>query len=214
MAKISTYTDGGAPVAADQFVIARSGATKSLLFSAIQTALQTAYASVFASKTVSATDKVLGRSSAGAGNVEEIPCTAAARSLLALANAFVDKTAFSPTISGGTTAGAGTYTTQLGYYSRVGNIVFFEVQLTWSAHTGTGQMRLSSLPIAAANNGINVPLTVYWTGITISAVGNKVLCIVAPATTYANFYEIADGATAALAIDTAATAAIAGHYFV
>lgn len=36
---------------------------------------------------VSATDKVLGRSTAGAGDVEEIPCTAAGRALLAGANA-------------------------------------------------------------------------------------------------------------------------------
>lgn len=42
---------------------------------------------------VSATDKVLGRSTAGAGNVEEIACTAAARTLLASATAFIDKTA-------------------------------------------------------------------------------------------------------------------------
>lgn len=36
---------------------------------------------------VSAADKVLGRSTAGAGDVEEIPCTAAGRALIALANA-------------------------------------------------------------------------------------------------------------------------------
>jgi hypothetical protein len=35
-----------------------------------------------ASKVISATDKVLGRVTAGAGDVEEIPCTAAARSIL------------------------------------------------------------------------------------------------------------------------------------
>lgn len=36
---------------------------------------------------VSATDKVLGRSTAGSGDVEEIPCTAAGRAMIAAANA-------------------------------------------------------------------------------------------------------------------------------
>ncbi len=56
---------------------------------------------------VSATDRLLGRSSAGAGNVEEIPLTAAGRALLDDANAAAQRT----------TLGLGTLATQSGTFS-------------------------------------------------------------------------------------------------
>lgn len=57
--------------------------------------------------TVSATDKVLGRVSAGAGAVEEITCTAAGRALIDDANAAAQRT----------TLGLGTLATQSGTFS-------------------------------------------------------------------------------------------------
>lgn len=56
---------------------------------------------------VSATDRLLGRSSAGAGNVEEIECTAAGRALLDDADAAAQRT----------TLGLGTLATQSGTFS-------------------------------------------------------------------------------------------------
>lgn len=56
---------------------------------------------------VSASDKILGRSSAGAGDVEEIDCTAAGRALLDDANAAAQRT----------TLGLGTLATQSGTFS-------------------------------------------------------------------------------------------------
>ena len=52
---------------------------------------------------VSATDKVLGRSSSGAGDVEEIACTSAGRALLDDANAAAQRTTLGvgPTVPGG-----------------------------------------------------------------------------------------------------------------
>ena len=60
-----------------------------------------------ANATVSATDKLLGRSSAGAGAVEEIACTAAGRALLDDADAAAQRT----------TLGLGTLATQSGTFS-------------------------------------------------------------------------------------------------
>jgi hypothetical protein len=56
---------------------------------------------------VSATDKVLGRSSAGSGDVEEITCTAAGRALIDDADAAAQRT----------TLGLGTLATQSGTFS-------------------------------------------------------------------------------------------------
>jgi hypothetical protein len=55
-------------------------------------------------------------------------------------------TAFTPTYEGSTTAGATTYTTQQGAYARLGRVVIAQADITWTAATGTGQVRLGGLP--------------------------------------------------------------------
>ncbi|PBB75214.1 hypothetical protein CK227_10505 [Mesorhizobium sp. WSM4308] len=53
------------------------------------------------------------------------------------------RTAIVPVATGTATAGAGTYTVQSGWHKRCGDHVEFSLQLTWTAHTGTGSMRVS-----------------------------------------------------------------------
>jgi len=53
---------------------------------------------------------------------------------------------FTPTVKGSTTAGTGTYSVQSGKYTRTGNLVSFHIELTWSAHTGTGNTVIAGLP--------------------------------------------------------------------
>ena len=53
---------------------------------------------------------------------------------------------FTPTIIGTTAAGTGTYITQVGRYTKIGDRVLFDIIVTWSAHTGTGNMRVAGLP--------------------------------------------------------------------
>ena len=62
---------------------------------------------------------------------------------------------FTPTVQGGTTAGATTYGTRYGNYTRVGNRVFFELYVTWTAATGTGDLLIGGFPFvnAAASPG-------------------------------------------------------------
>lgn len=57
---------------------------------------------------------------------------------------------FTPIIVGGTTPGTGTYTFQSGFYTRIGNRVFFNLRVVWSAHTGTGQLNVSGLPFVSS----------------------------------------------------------------
>lgn len=70
---------------------------------------------------------------------------------------------FTPTMSGTTTAGTGTYSVQTGLYTKIGNLVHVAARCTWSAHTGTGNLQMSDLPFAVST--LAVPVTILTNGI-------------------------------------------------
>lgn len=114
---------------------------------------------------------------------------------------------FTPTIVGTTIAGAGTYITQSGSYTKIGNRVFFEIDINWSAHTGTGNITLAGLAFAA---GIATAFTVYWESLTYAATPTAVMGAAQSSITFrAN--ASAGGATP-LAMDAAARFVISGNY--
>jgi hypothetical protein len=53
---------------------------------------------------------------------------------------------WTPIIVGTAPVGTGTYTFQGGRYTKIGNRVFVEGYISWSAHTGGGTMSISGLP--------------------------------------------------------------------
>lgn len=65
---------------------------------------------------------------------------------------------WTPVLVGSTGAGTGTYTEQVGRYTKVGRQVTIQIALGWSAHTGTGNMRVSNLPFTPAT-GYAPPMT-------------------------------------------------------
>ena len=78
---------------------------------------------------------------------------AAARTAMGLgsaATANITEAAWTPTIIGATTAGTATYTSQVGTVAEVGNLVIASASLSWTGHTGTGDMRVS-LPVAVGD---------------------------------------------------------------
>jgi hypothetical protein len=58
---------------------------------------------------------------------------------------------FTPVLIGVSSAGAGTYIAQVGRYTKVYNLVYYYIHLAWSAHTGTGNMRITGLPYTSLN---------------------------------------------------------------
>lgn len=58
---------------------------------------------------------------------------------------------FTPTVEGVTSAGACTYDSQIGKYTRVGDLVRFRLDVQWHGHTGTGTLRIGGLPLIAGN---------------------------------------------------------------
>lgn len=74
---------------------------------------------------------------------------------------------FTPTVRGGGTPGTGTYTTQIGRYTKVGRLVTVSVSLAWTNITGaTGGLQFGGLPFTSANT------TGSYDGISIAYVSN------------------------------------------
>lgn len=108
---------------------------------------------------------------------------------------------WTPIIQGTTVAGTGTYTNQSGSYLRVGKITFLTGIVTWTAHTGTGNLRLGGLPYVAASDGVG---QISYRNLTVS--GTPLFEII-DSQSYANVMNrpTTGGNAAALAMDTSAT---------
>ncbi len=121
---------------------------------------------------------------------------------------------FTPTIVGTGTAGTGTYSVQVGRYTKIGHRVYFQINLTWSAHTGTTSMIVGALPFTSANvaNAVSA-VSVRHSNLTSPASTIVQGFVASNATTITlESVAVAGGAATALAMDTAATLTVSGHY--
>lgn len=69
---------------------------------------------------------------------------------------------FTPTIFGTSATGTGTYLTQVGRYTKVGNRVHYQLYTTWSAHTGTGNFRIGGLPFTSSSASNSYSAATLW----------------------------------------------------
>ena len=91
---------------------------------------------------------------------------------------------FTPVIVGSSSAGVGTYTTQIGKFTRIGDIVHFQISLAWTAHTGTGNTIIQSLPYAAeVSSGEFVFFNIAQNGGPIPAAGSIRIALVTSGST-------------------------------
>ncbi len=72
-------------------------------------------------------------------------------------NHYLEQQTWVPVITGTGSAGTGTYSVQSGYYTRIGNMIFSSLTITWSAHTGTGDMTITGFPFPARNSSNYTP---------------------------------------------------------
>ena len=119
---------------------------------------------------------------------------------------------FTPTIVGETTAGAGTYSTQTGRYTRIGNRVFFDVHLVWTAHTGTGPMRIGTLPYTV--NASGVAALSAWADLLSLTANHYLTALAVASSTQVKLYgnNLGGGAPTDVAMDTAGSLVISGSY--
>lgn len=113
--------------------------------------------------------------------------------------------AWTPVMEGTTGAGTATYSTQVGRFTRIGNMVTAVWDMTYSGHTGTGDGRISGLPYNAAATPTFQAATIVPGNMTTPA--NSVVAAMAVANTKKiNLYSISTSGTtafAALALDVA-----------
>jgi len=113
---------------------------------------------------------------------------------------------FTPVVIGTSVAGTGTYTTQVGSYTKIGNTVTVSVAIVYTGHTGTGNIRISGLPFtsltATSREWVSLP---EFTNMTMPASTIPFAYVSSNASFVAlASMAVGSGTTTALAIDAAA----------
>ena len=111
---------------------------------------------------------------------------------------------FTPTMVP-TTAGTTTYTTQAGYYVKVGKFVQITGGLGWSAQTGSGQPRVGGLPFAISSEDSNYGTNgLGMTDLTLTSTDYQAALVPQPSGSYANIHECKSGSRSAAPHDASA----------
>lgn len=124
-------------------------------------------------------------------------------------NEFIVKEAtFTPTVIGSTSAGSASYSLREGSYYRIGKLVYFSIRLSWTGHTGTGDLRIGNLPFTTATRTTATP---YNYQLTFS--NDYVVGYLEPTNDYLILYDVLNGAFGStVQMDAAATISISGVY--
>ena len=128
-------------------------------------------------------------------------------------DSYVEATSFSPTIAGSTVAGTGTYTIQQGYYILIGDLVNFWIELTWTSHSGTGNMLLQGLPFTIRNLTNYVPEFLANTNFTLPGGTVSVFLQGTANTTQGSFVGArSNAANTVVVMSNTGTAKLSGSY--
>jgi hypothetical protein len=120
---------------------------------------------------------------------------------------------YQPTYIGLTTAGATTYTTQEGTYTRIGNRVFVNGRIVWTAATGTG-IAAVSLPVAAVFTRIS-RYPVYFYPVNVTFANGSIVGVVDSGTSSLAFVMLSPATNAAgtlLVVEAAGDLSFATSY--
>lgn len=120
---------------------------------------------------------------------------------------------FTPTLLGSSTAGVTTYTTQLGRYTKNGDVVNIDIFLVWTGLTGTGNLALCGLPFAPSTT-YTTAMNVHYSNLVVGA-GKQLTADTDLSSSCINLLasDVAGGAAATVAVDTAGTLVVSGMYF-
>jgi hypothetical protein len=126
-------------------------------------------------------------------------------------------TGFTPAIVS-STGGSGTYTTQAGDYTVIGNRCFFNLTLVWTAHTGSGGNlnNISGLPFTCDDGVRLYPASIYRVDAFSLTAGHQLQAAVSSNSTLIAVTSVATGGGAATTVTVPASGAlhISGHYII
>jgi len=150
----------------------------------------------------------------GDSSVEYAKLVSSARNVIS-SNACTGTTVFDeassvPTVVGGTSPGTGTYTTQKLKYTKIGSRIFFDCEVAWQSHSGTGTLRITGLPSAAKNT---TSCAVAYSSV-LAGTGKEIGCMVIENTSTLYLYQCdqAGGNLNQLPMDAAGSVYISGNY--
>lgn len=118
-----------------------------------------------------------------------------------------------PTYLGAATAGVTTYTTQVGFWTRIGRVVFFNGRVIWTAATGTGSA-IVSIPFTAANTtDMRYSMAIRTDGVTFA--NNNIVARMTPnASTFTMESLLTNAAPTAVGVEAAGDIIFAGFFYV
>jgi hypothetical protein len=205
--KISALPGASTPLAGTEVLpIVQSGATVKVAVSNITAGRSVSVADL----AVSTENIVVGTAAKG---VNFTANSAAAGMTSQLLNWYEEGT-FTPVLAGDATPGTGTYSVQLGLYTRIGRQVSYSVNLVWSAHTGAGNMVITGLPFTSKNvSNLYYSAAIVANNIALTA-NNYPACFILNNSTSITLRQLptGGGATAVIPLDTAGTFIINGEY--
>ena len=108
---------------------------------------------------------------------------------------------FTPTVQGVSSSGTATYSVQLGAYTKIGNLVYINVYLSYTSGTGTGQLRVANLPFTSAGSYIPVA-SIYLDNIAYTA-NSFVQAVMNSSATTVDYYLVNGGASSGVSYDAA-----------
>ena len=119
---------------------------------------------------------------------------------------------YTPVITGAASAGVGTYTGQSGFWQKFGKICFFNTRVTWTAHTGTGGLRIS-LPFQVAASRYT-PVATLIIDVALFA-SHTAIFLTEPGTTFGQLYQmpVGGGTTSFVPIDPTGDIILQGTFF-
>jgi len=122
---------------------------------------------------------------------------------------------FTPTITGSTTTGTASYSTQSGKYTKIGRLVQFEVYIGWSSGTGAGNLQISGLPFTVSSSSSTYPAASigYANDVTLSTTHTP-LALLASGSSYIYFYQVPSGGGTNINVpyDSAGSFIVTGTY--
>jgi len=149
----------------------------------------------------------IGGTTAGTGAFTTVTATSVAVGGGSALGTYLENQTCNLLIAGATTAGAGTYTTNVCRYTQIGKRIELSAFILTTAHTGTGNMTVTGLPVASLNvAGLSQVCFIGHSALTIAS-GSSVKGVIAPNSTTISLMTMpaTTVAEAAVAMDVANT---------